>query len=168
VKRSLTLFVLALFLAPGTAGAGETRHGSMMIENAWSRATPARNGVAYVTVFNHGDKMDRLTGVESPVAKRVELHTHNMANGVMQMRKVEAIEVHPGEPAVLAPGGNHVMMMGLHAPLREGARFPVTLIFEQAGRITVQVKVGKAGAMGAGTGAGGAGQPHTHGMKQGS
>ena len=141
-------FALVMLLT-GSAAAGEVReHGGLTVKDVWSRATPARNGVAYMTIFNHGHHMDRLVAAETPVSKKTEIHTHSMKDGVMRMRRIEAVEVHPGEPAVLAPGGNHVMFMGLHEKLVVGQSFPVTLIFERAGKVTVEVKVGKAGAMG--------------------
>lgn len=149
--RILSLAAGLYVLLAGAVGAGDaTTHGDLMIKDAWSRATPARNGVAYMTVFNHGQEPDRLIAVESPIAKKVELHSHSMTDGVMRMRRIQAVEVHPGEPALLAPGGNHVMLMGLHAKLTEGQSFPVTLVFEKAGNVTVNVQVGKAGAMGHG------------------
>lgn len=151
VFRILSMAVALCVLLTGAVSAGDaTTHGGLMIEDAWSRATPARNGVAYMTIFNHGQDMDRLITAESPIAKKVELHTHTMTDGVMRMRRIQAVEVHPGEPALLAPGGNHVMLMGLHAKLAEGQSFPVTLVFEKAGKVTVNVQVGKAGAMGHG------------------
>jgi hypothetical protein len=66
------------------------------------------------------------------------------------MRRVEAIEVHPGTPTVLQPGGLHVMFIGLRAPLREGSTIPLTLVFEKAGRIEVSTDVLAPGAMGKG------------------
>jgi periplasmic copper chaperone A len=149
--RLLTTAASILIFLTGAAFAGDmTKHGDLMVKDVWSRATPARNGVAYMTIFNQGQGMDRLIAVESPVAKKVELHTHSMKDGVMRMRQISAVEVHPGEPAVLAPGGNHVMLMGLHRKLKAGENFAVTLVFEKAGKVTVDVAVGKAGAMGHG------------------
>ena len=149
--RLLATAVSILFLFSGAAFANDmTKHGDLMVKDVWSRATPARNGVAYMTIFNQGQGMDRLIAVESPIAKKVELHTHSMKDGVMRMRRISAIEVHPGEPAVLAPGGNHVMLKGLNQKLKQGEAFAVTLVFEKAGKITVDVAVGKAGAMGHG------------------
>lgn len=151
MQRIFVAAVTILFVVIGVADAGDMKkHDGLMIKDVWSRATPARNGVAYMTVFNHGQAMDRLIAVESPIAKKVELHTHSMRDGVMRMRRISAVEVHPGEPAVFAPGGNHVMLMGLHGKLTEGQTFPVTLVFEKAGKVTVQAAVGKAGAMGPG------------------
>lgn len=147
---SAAVAVLLFVVAPAYAG-DATKHGDLMVKDVWSRATPARNGVAYMTIFNHGAGMDRLVAAESDVAKKVELHTHSMKDGVMRMRRISAVEVHPGEPAVMAPGGNHVMLMGLHKKLEEGQTFTVTLIFEKAGKIAVDVSVRKAGAMGHGS-----------------
>jgi len=147
MKGLMYLSAAVALLLAFTAQAGDMKHGGIVVKDAWSRATPARSGVTYLTVFNHGEQMDRLVDVESPVARKAELHAHLMKDDVMRMRKVDGIEVHPGEPAVLAPGGNHVMLMGLHAALKEGQTFPVTLNFEKAGKITVEVRVSKAGAM---------------------
>lgn len=147
MTRLMILTASVLFLIAASANAGEVKHGTLTIRDAWSRATPARTGATYLTVFNDGSEVDRLVGVESPVADKAELHTSSMKDGVMRMRKLDGMDVNPGEPAVLSPGGNHVMLMGLHQPLKEGQSFPVTLIFEKAGKVTVDVKVGKAGAM---------------------
>ncbi len=161
---SAALAVFLFVVTPSLAGDAH-KHGGLMVKDVWSRATPARNGVAYMTIFNHGGGMDRLVAVESDVAKKVELHTHSMKDGVMRMRRISAIEVHPGEPAVLAPGGNHVMLMGLHKNLKEGQNFTVNLVFEKAGKIAVDVAVHKAGAMGHGSHKKGG---HSSGHKHGS
>ena len=160
---SASLAIFLFVVAPAQAGDAH-KYGGLMVKDVWSRATPARNGVAYMTIFNHGGGMDRLVAVESDVAKKVELHTHSMKDGVMRMRRISAIEVHPGEPAVLAPGGNHVMLMGLHKSLKEGQPFTVNLVFEKAGKIEVDVAVHKAGAMGyGGPKEGGHSGRHKHG-----
>jgi len=150
-KLLIVVWACAMTLA-GSAVADEAPSARLTVMDAWSRATPARTGVAYLTVFNHGSAMHRLLGAETPVAERAELHTHTMRDGVMRMRRIEAVEVHPGEPAVFAPGGNHVMLIGLKEPLKQGDRFSLTLRFEQAGEITVEVPVLKAGSMGPGHG----------------
>jgi copper(I)-binding protein len=73
-----------------------------------------------------------------------------MDGDVMRMRQVSAIEVNPGEPTVLRPGGLHIMLIGLKAPMREKERFPLTLTFEKAGKVEVQIAVESAGARDAG------------------
>jgi copper(I)-binding protein len=63
------------------------------------------------------------------------------------MRPVEAVEVTPGESTVLKPGGLHVMLMGLKAPLKKGKIFTLTLTFEKAGSVDVAVEVQGPGTM---------------------
>lgn len=127
--------------------------GDLVIESPWARATSrgARVGGAFLTVRNAGHHGDRLIAAETDVAARVQLHTTLMEDGVMRMRHVEdGIEVPAGGMAELMPGGLHIMMMGLTAPLQEGSSFPVTLTFERAGSVTIDVPVRAAGAMDAG------------------
>ena len=99
-----------------------------------------------MTIMNHG-AADRLISAAAPISAKTELHTHINDNGVMRMRKIPAIDLPAGETVTLKPGGLHVMFMGLKAPLQEGGSFPLTLTFEKAGTVTVQVSVKKAGAM---------------------
>lgn len=143
---------LSMVGAAGVATAKEMKghgHGSMampkagklVVERAWARASVARNGAAYVTIRNDGKEVDRLVAASSPVAKTVELHTHTMDNGVMRMRQIKAVEVHPGTPAVLQPGGNHIMLIGLNRKLTKGDSFPMTLQFAKSGKVTVTVSV---------------------------
>ncbi len=116
---------------------------SLTVEAVWARVAPgtARSGAVYFRIVNRGRADDRLVGASSPVAARVELHTHRMQGGVMRMRRVEAVPVPGGGAAELAPGGNHVMLIGLRGPLEEGETFPLTLAFEKAGAIGLQVPV---------------------------
>ena len=69
-------------------------------------------------------------------------------SGVMQMREVPAIDLPPGKPVTLKPGGLHIMMMGLKHPLQPGQSVPLTLHFEKSGTREVSAAVGKVGAMG--------------------
>ena len=139
---SLTVLIIV------SAAAGDTKkHDGLIVKDVWSRATPAKNGAVYMTILNHGNHMDRLIAVDSLVSKKAELHTHNMKDGVMRMRRIFAVEVHPGAPTVFAPGGNHIMLLGLQKKLVAGETFHVILVFEKAGKLTVPVAVGRAGAM---------------------
>lgn len=119
---------------------------------AWARATPgaARAGAAYLTLSNKGTTARRVVGVESGVADKAELHTHVMDGNIMRMRKVDGIDLAPGARVTMKPGGYHVMLMGLHAPLKEGATFPLTLVLDDGRKIPVSVSVRKIGAMGPG------------------
>jgi len=119
------------------------------VAGPFMRAAPVAggNGAAFFIITNHGDA-DRLLGAEAPIAKAVELHTHVKDGDVFKMRKVEAIVVPAHGTAELKPGGDHVMFFGLNEPLKEGAKVPLTLIFEKAGKVLVEVPVGGPGAMG--------------------
>jgi len=141
--------VAAMTAAPLPASAHDYQLGDLSIAHPWSRATApqAPNGVVYMAITNNGDTADRLVGAAGDAAERMELHTHNMVDGVMQMRPVEGgIDLPPGETVHLEPQGLHIMLMGLDAPLVEGERFTVTLSFEQAGEISVEAAIEGPGA----------------------
>ena len=130
------------------------------VSDVWARASagPARAGAAFMTIKNMGDA-DQLVSAKANVSKRVELHTHLHEDGVMKMRKAPSIEAQKGM-TMLEPGGHHVMSMGLNEPFKEGDMFPLTLVFEKAGEIQVDVMVKSAGAMGNKAHSHGAGQHH--------
>ncbi|MFO1188447.1 MAG: copper chaperone PCu(A)C [Alphaproteobacteria bacterium] len=140
-------FLGALFASPSLQAHDYTL-GDLKIGHPWARVSAVQNGAAYMTIATTGTTGDRLVSAASPAADRVELHTHIMDGNVMRMRQVPAIEVKPGETATLKPGGLHVMLLGLKKPLTEGLAFPLTLTFEKAGTIDVEVKVQKDEASG--------------------
>ena len=155
--RTLLAMVAALTLAVPAAQihdarAHGTQQGSLLIDHAWARDTGGRTGAgaAYMKIVNEGEQMERLIGATSPAANVVELHTHIRDGDIMRMRQVDNIEVGAGQSVDLKPGGLHVMLIGLTGPLKEGASFPLTLTFEQAGEVTVEVKVESATAGGSG------------------
>lgn len=162
IRAAFIAFALAaLAFRTGLVAAHEIRAGDLVIEHPWARASAghAANGVFYFVVGNQGAETDRLIGVETGAADRAELHTHEIdANGVMSMRRVEAVDVAPGALVKLAPGGLHVMLRGLHDPLIAETMFSATLVFERAGRVAVSVYVEGPGATepshAAGTGGG--------------
>lgn len=120
--------------------------GDIRILAPFARATPAKVGGAFMTLQNAGGGADRLLKAESAIAESVELHTHVKDGDAMRMRPVDAIDVPAGGKAELAPGGHHVMLIGLRQPLKEGERFTLTLTFATAGRVDVEVPVMKMGA----------------------
>lgn len=132
-----------------SAHAAEYKKGDLVIADPWARASAmmAGNGVVFMTIANRGAGPDRLTKAAANVSEVVELHTHQMENGVMRMRQVPGIDVEPGGQAVLKPGGLHVMLINLKTPLVAGQTFPVTLTFEKAGDVTVDAIVAAPGAM---------------------
>jgi hypothetical protein len=131
-----------------TAGPASAQTGQLQVENAWARATPGKSetGAAYVTI--QSPTADRLVAASTPVAKEAQLHTMEMSGMVMKMRPISRVDIPAGQPVSLAPGGMHIMLMGLKHPLKQGQSFPLTLKFEKAGTRTVNVAVEKVGATG--------------------
>ena len=117
----------------------------IMVQDPYARSSAmmATSGAAFMQIMNHGETDDRLIGAASPVAEMVQLHTHKEdENGVMRMLHVEeGFPVAAGETLMLARGGNHVMFMGITEPFEQGDMIPLTLTFEKAGDITLEVPV---------------------------
>lgn len=137
-RTTLTGAVLAL-LGTG-AFAGEIE---ILDPYARSSRPNAPTGAVFMLLLNHAETADRLVSAASDVAQKVELHTHEAGdNGVMKMRAIEGgLEIPAGGHHALARGGDHVMLMGLKQPLQTGETITVTLTFENAGEITVEVPV---------------------------
>jgi len=144
------LYALLLCGGLGHAALAQSA-GSIEVSHAWARATAAtaKTGAAYLTLANKGASDDRLVAVAGTVAAKPELHVTSMENGVMKMRPLPGVDIKAGGQAELKPGGMHIMLIGLAAPLKEGQTFPLTLTFEKAGTVEVTFTVEKAGAMGA-------------------
>ncbi|MBB3935096.1 copper chaperone PCu(A)C [Aureimonas phyllosphaerae] len=139
----------AVSTLPSLAAAHEYKVGSIEIGHPWSRAMPpgARTGVGYLVLKNDGTNADRLVSVSSPAATSVEVHDMSITDGVMTMRKVEGgLDLTPGSEAKLAPGGLHLMLVGVKEPFKEGQMVPLDLTFEKAGTVEVQLKVDAMGA----------------------
>jgi len=143
MRRLLLLLILLLITASGIAA--EFAAGDLDIKQPWARPTPpvANAGAAYFIVDNTQGQDDRLLSAEADIAERVELHTHLMDDDVVMMRKLDTVEVPAGQTVAFQPGGLHIMFIGLQAPLVEGETFPLTLNFEQAGTVTVEVAIGQ-------------------------
>jgi hypothetical protein len=146
--RFLTAAILlAATLPPATAQ--EFKAGDLTIDRPWSRATPPGAKVAggYMTIMNKGTAPDRLVGASTSAAGRVEIHEMSMKDNVMTMRPVSGgLAIEPGKSVALAPGGYHLMMMDLKAPLKKGDKLSATLEFEKAGKVEVTFDVQAVGA----------------------
>jgi periplasmic copper chaperone A len=160
VKQALLAFVIAL-TGLSVARADDVKVGDLIINQAWSRATPggAKIGAGYLTIENKGSAADRLIAISGEVAGKIEVHEMAMNNGVMSMRPLEqGLTVDPGKTVTLAPGGYHLMMTDLKKPLKQGDKLPLTLEFEKAGKVAVMLDVEGVGAKGpSGTGSMGGG-----------
>lgn len=134
----LTVASILAVAAGGRAGEPEVAVGDAHARPSIGAAATA---AVYLTLANRGGVADRLIGAATPVAERGELHGHEFVGDIVKMRRLEAVEVGPGQTVELKSGGRHVMLFGLTTPLNEGDAFPLTLHFERAGAVTVEVAV---------------------------
>jgi copper(I)-binding protein len=149
IKILLAAAILATTILPALAH--EEKSETLSISHPWSRATAPNQkvGAVFMEIKTRNGEADRLVGGSSPDAEKVEIHNHIMDSGVMRMRRIDGVDI-PAEGSVeLAPGGFHVMLLGLKAPLLEETVIPLTLIFEKAGAVEIEAVVEAAGARGA-------------------
>ena len=146
-SKFAALFLLAL-VAGSPALAHEIVAGPLELSDLWTRVTPpgAPTAAGYLTITNNGSEPDRLIAVSSPSALAGSIHRMAVTEGVMTMTRVEGIEIAPGETVTLAPGGFHLMFVGMKEPLTAGGVVPVTLTFEKAGAIETYLHVVGIGA----------------------
>ena len=151
LPRRLLVWSLPVFLFMPAAGCGDPAPPTpdLVVTDAWVRAaavpeetTAPVNSAAYLTIENRGNGPDRLVGASFEGAQRVELHESFVdEQGIASMRHVDSVELAPGGEARLEPGGLHLMLMGLGAPLSVGDSVSTVLQFEVSGRLTVSAVV---------------------------
>lgn len=142
--RSLALaFIVAVVALPALA-ADVTVKG-LTIGHPWTRpAAAGGNAAGYLTIANSGPA-DVLLSIETPAAKSATLHHSGMDGMVMTMRPLTGLAVPAKGKAVLAPGGDHIMFTGVAKTLSQGQSIPVTLVFQRAGRIKIDLAVETSG-----------------------
>ena len=112
------------------------------VSKAWMRpAAQGGNGAAYFLIQNRSDSADELTGATSDVARAVELHESKMEGDVMQMRHAMSVAIDGNTSLEFAPGGWHVMFIGLNRDLNVGDQVQLTLHFRDYEDITLTVPV---------------------------
>ena len=144
-----SLLAAALLLAALPAAAQDYKLGTLEIATPWTRATAptAKSGGGFMTITNKGTTADRLVAARSNVSAKVEIHEMKMDGSVMRMRELEkGLEIPPGATVALKPGSFHIMFMELKAPFAVNGKVPLTLVFEKAGAIDVEMKVEAMGA----------------------
>ena len=104
----------------------------------------AKATAAFMIVRNTSDKEIQIVKANSPSANATELHNHTNDGGVMRMRQVKEIALPAKGEAVLKPGGYHVMLIDMKAPLKEGDKVAITLGFSDGGTKTIEAPVKKA------------------------
>lgn len=140
MKPVLTLALLLSLGACGQNGEPDIRLG-----NAWARPTRGdAPGAVYVAINNKGAADDRLTGAFTDHAALAMVHQSELVDGVATMRMAGEINVPAGSRIEMVPGGTHIMLEGLRAPLRTGDSFELVLKFRKSGDRKVTVDVTKA------------------------
>lgn len=120
---------------------GEAKIGSISITGASVRETANDVTAMYMTIKTTGAG-DRLISATTPISPIVQLHETVMRDGAMNMQQVAGgIPVPPAGEVVLKPGGLHIMMMNLTAPLKVGQTVPIELNFEKAGKVSLTAPV---------------------------
>ena len=154
------LIAAALMLPACFANAHQYTVGALEIAHPWSQELPpnAPTVAAYFIIKNTGDTADRLLSADTPIAEKAEIHEHVMQGDLMKMQHVPAVDIPAGGTVTFAPMAYHVMLFNPKDRnlLRDGKRFPLTLHFEKAGDVLVDVNVQKQ-APGASKGT-----PHAH------
>lgn len=133
----------AALLVALPASAATYRLGSLEAGGPWSRPAAAKmNGAGFLTLTNRGKAADRLIAVESPAARKIELHRSLMTDGVASMqRQDQGIPLPAGQTVTLAPGGYHVMFIGLAKTQKGGDKIPATLVFQGGTKMKVEFDV---------------------------
>lgn len=128
-------------VAPAAPAPGARTADGIRIKEAYARAMPgaATNSAAFVTL--ESPTAGRLVGARADVSEAVELHTHVDEAGVMQMRKIDGIDLPAGQAVEMKPGGLHVMFIGLKAPLVAGQEFELTLVFADGSEHSLRVPI---------------------------
>lgn len=145
--RSLVAGLVLAVIAAAAVEAEDVVVGDLKIVRpyAFPSIGKATSGAGFLVIENGGAATDYLIGVESKAAARTELHRHERSEGVKRMRRLQRIAVPAKGRVALAPGGYHVMLIGLTAPLVAGGKVPIELIFERAGRVPVTLSIHRRG-----------------------
>lgn len=139
-RRFIPLLV-AVLVTPVVAH--QYQLGKLVIGHPWSRPAAAGvpMGVAYLSIANNGTEPEVLTGASSPAAASVQFHQTTISEGMARMRPLGEVTIAPGATVKFEPGGIHLMLVDLKAPLEAGKPVSLILEFRKAGRITVQLSV---------------------------
>jgi copper(I)-binding protein len=138
--NKLSLLVAGLLLSAGAvAGSAD----QVTVHEPYVRLAPPNAPAtgAFMIIRNAGKSDVKVVKADNPASQVSELHTHLNEDGVMKMRPVPAIDIKAGGEARLQPGGLHVMMITLKAPMKEGDMVPITLTFEDGSSKVVEAKV---------------------------
>ncbi|CAM4348671.1 copper chaperone PCu(A)C [Pseudoalteromonas ostreae] len=150
LKPLLTIFTVA-FLAIGLYSSALFAHAehqhdtasNIVVSNAQVRGflPGSQSSVGYLTLFNHGDTTVTLIKASLEGLGRVEVHEHRHVNGMMKMKKVDALEIKAHQQLDFKPGGYHLMVFEPKEPLKIGQELKLTLYFSNGDRVFNQATV---------------------------
>lgn len=135
----LIALLFSMLFAAGLSFAHDGPHGELIVLESVAYPTMGRSGAGYMVIKNMGEA-DRLIGVEASFPK-VMIHNTVLEDGIAKMRHQMAVDIPAGGMVEFAPGGLHVMFMGVARPWMVGNEIGATLIFEKAGRLNVVFQV---------------------------
>lgn len=138
--KKISLLLASLMFSAGALAAAAD---NVTVHEPYVRLAPPNAPAtgAFMVIKNNGDKDVKVLKADNPASKVTELHTHLNEGGVMKMRPVAAIDIKAKGEAILQPGGLHVMLINMNAPLKEGDSVPITLTFDDGSSKKVDAKV---------------------------
>lgn len=146
MRRSLLLPILLLTLV-GVSCSGDTKsttqRSGIAVTDVWARTSlpPHANSAAFLEIENLGDEQIHLTGASTPRAGITELHTMEVVEERMKMRRVDTFPIPPGTTLVLEPGSNHLMFFELEGAWEANTTVPITLHFDEGDDLEVEAPV---------------------------
>jgi copper(I)-binding protein len=145
--RPIAYLTVALAFAQlaGGAIAQDSRASGIQIMHPWARATTTDATAVYFTIVNTAAKPDRLLKATTDIG-RTSIHEMKEEGGIAKMRSLDSLAIPAKTEVSIQPGGFHLMLTNLRQPLAEGSGFPMTLVFETAGEVHIDVQVRKAGS----------------------
>ena len=164
MQKTFAIAVPMLALILGLSAHGALAGDAVNVTDVYARAVPPGqpNSAVFMQLHNDGGEDRALVAAASAASDVVELHTHRMQDGMMQMRKIERIDLPAGETVTLKPGGLHVMLIGLKRPLQPGEDVAVTLTLDDGTELAVTAPVHEIAAMPPMHEQPGSGQPMHH------
>jgi len=134
--KTISLLIVGLLSLPLSAA-------ELSVDGGYLRATPPGQmmGAAFMTLSNNSDKTVTLTGGQSAETAAIEVHNHSMSDGVMSMQQLEELNIKAGEKVQLAPGGLHIMLIGLKKSLLAGEKFSFELNFKDGSKQTLELPI---------------------------
>ena len=128
----------SLVVAAAFAAVTSAAHAAPRVEAAWTRpAAQGQTGAGFMTLKNPDAKPDALVAVESPLARTVQIHQSRMSGGMASMKQLARVELPAGGSVTFAPGGYHLMLIGLAKALKTGDAVPATLTFASGAKVKV-------------------------------